>query len=334
MATIPSRPFSTVLIVTLALAAAAAAAPARGEEDVQHWLDRMSRAVEALDYRGTLVHVRNGQVDTLRVIHRSDENGVRERIVSIDGAPREVIRNGDKVRCVLPGDNPVTLESRLTGRLLPSLPVNRLLGPESAYLMSLGERERVAGMMARIIHIQPRDAYRYGSRLWLEEQTGMLLRYALIDHDGRQLQQVSFTSLELGANIADSEFEPEFIGREASGTWVEQALRPSGTSLQRASYAPRVPRGFRLVNAGQGSGKAGESFEYLLYSDGLSSFSIYVEPADSGNVASRVDAMGPVHVYTTQSGGRLFTVVGEVPSATVEFVGRQLRHAGRRTPQG
>src|SRR5699024_3224456 len=117
---------------------------------------------------------------TLNILHRADDDGVHERIYSVDGSPREILRSGNRVSCILPGTEPMMLESQLAGRLLPSLPVNRLLGPESGYQMSLGGRERVANMMARIIHIQPRDAYRYGSRLWLEEHTGMLLRFALI----------------------------------------------------------------------------------------------------------------------------------------------------------
>lgn len=303
--------------------------PARAEDSVQHWLDRMARAVESLDYRGTLVHVRNGRVDTLRIVHRADSDGVRQRIYSVDGVPREVLRNGDSVRCVLPGDEPMMLESQLAGRLLPSLPVNRLLGPESGYRMSLGGRERVADMMARIIHIQPRDAYRYGSRLWLEERTGMLLRYALIDHDGEQLQQLSFTSLDLGAKITDSELEPSLVGNELSTESIDESMQPAGSVAGPVTVRPRVPRGFRLANAGKGRGPDGGEFEHLLYSDGLSSFSIYVERAGSDAMAGRVETMGPVHVYSTQGGGRLFTVVGEVPAATVEFVGRQLRRTSR-----
>ncbi|RFF30428.1 MucB/RseB C-terminal domain-containing protein [Wenzhouxiangella sediminis] len=316
-------------MLAVLIAAATLAAPARAEETVQRWLDRMSRAVETLDYRGTLVNVRNGEVDTLRIIHRADEDGVRERIYSVDGVPREVLREGDSVRCVLPGDEPMMLESQLAGRLLPSLPVNRLLGPESGYRMTMGGRERVAGMMARIIHIQPRDAYRYGSRLWLEERTGMLLRYALIDHDGRQLQQLSFTSLELGANISDAELEPELVGQQFTTESIDESIHSAGSSVGPVPVSPRVPRGFRLVNAGQGRGAGGAEFDHLLYSDGLSSFSIYIERAGEETMAGRVETMGPVHVYTTQSGGRLFTVVGEVPAATVEFVGRQLRRTSR-----
>lgn len=316
------------LLTVLAVVVLFQASPsARAQQDVQGWLDRMSRAVETLDYRGTLVNVRNGQVDTLRIIHRADESGVRERIYSIDGSPREILRNGDSVRFMLPGDEPMLIESELTGRLLPSLPVNRLLGPESGYTMSMGGRERVAGMMARVIHIQPRDAYRYGCRLWLEERTGMLLRYALIDHDGRELQQLSFTALELGATISDSELEPELVGQAFEARELHKSEQTSRIGRHSLPVQPRVPRGFRLVNAGRGQGSEGASFDHLLYSDGLSSFSVYVEPTGSETVSGRVEAMGPVHVYSAQRGGQMFTVVGEVPVSTVEFVGRQLQQA-------
>ncbi len=311
------------------IATASLAAPAWAGKSVQHWLDRMSRAVETLDYRGTLVHVRDGQVDTLRIIHRADEDGVRERIYSVDGLPREVLRDGNSVRCVLPGDEPTMLVSQLAGRLLPSLPVSRLLGPESGYQMTLGARERVAGMMARIIRIQPRDAYRYGSRLWLEEHTGMLLRYALIDHDGRQLQQLSFTSLDLGANISDAELEPGLTGEGFATESIDESIHSAGSRVGPVPVSPQVPQGYRLVNAGKGRGAGGAEFEHMLYSDGLSSFSIYIERAGGDTIADRVEAMGSVHVYTTQSGDRLFTVVGEVPAATVELVGRQLRRESR-----
>ncbi len=325
---------SIVWLLTVVVGLLLSAAPAGAEDSINRWLERMSSAVESLDYRGTLVHVRNGQVDTLRVVHRSDENGVRERIVSIDGEPREILRKGGKVRCVLPGDQPVALESQLTGRLLPDLPVDRLLSADSAYRITLGDRARAAGMMARVIHIQPRDAYRYGSRLWLEESTAMLLRYAVIDHDGHQLQQVSFTSLELGAEINDAEFEPEFIGQEFAGTTLDPIQQPTDAVAQEASINPRVPRGFRLVHVGSGERNGGAEFEFQLYSDGISSFSIYIENTAEGETSSRVNSMGAVHVYTTRSSGKLYTVLGEVPAATVEFVGRQLKRAERDRARG
>lgn len=302
-------------------------APALAGGDVQQWLDRMARAVETLNYRGTLVHVRDDQVVTLGIVHRADENGVRERIYSIDGKPREVLRDGNRVRCLLPGgDQPHMLESYLSGRLLPVLPINRLTRPESAYRMKMAGRERVAGMMTRIVSIQPRDRFRYGYRLWLEENTGMLLRYALIDRDGRQLQQLSFTSIELGVPISDAELRPRMLNApRVLTTRLDDAQSGIDRRHRRSSIAPRVPPGFQLANVGRGRGETGNVFEHLLFSDGLASFSIYVESGSGEAVTSRMETIGPVHIFIQQVGDRLFTVVGEVPVETVEFVGRQFR---------
>ncbi len=304
----------------------AATATADRDDDIQHWLDRMARAVETLNYRGTLVHIREDRIDTLRIIHRADEHGVKERIYAVDGEPREVLRDGNKVRCLLPGDQPQVLESQLSGRLLPNLPLNRLTSSESAYRMAMAGNERVAGMPARIITIEPRDGYRYGYRLWLEKNTGMLLRYALVDHDGRQIQQLSFTSIELGVNISDAELAPALT--DAVKVLTTRLDDPEGRvspNRRNEAFSDRVPPGFHLANVGKGRGEDGEVFEHLLFSDGLASFSIYIERATPEAVGSRMEAMGPVHVFTDQSGGQMLTVVGEVPAATVEFVGRNFR---------
>lgn len=321
--------FPAVALMTALFSGTAAVA---SEDDVQTWLDRMTHAVETLNYRGTLVHIRDGAVDTMRIVHRADEDGVHERIYSIDGEPREVLRDGSRVRCLLPGDQPQVLESHFAGRLLPSMPIDRLTQPESAYRMSMGGRDRVAGMMTRVILIEPRDEFRYGYRLWLEEKTGMLLRYALIDRDGRQLQQLSFAEIEIGVPISDLELAPGIsdAGRVLT-TRLENAGDQAPAGQKYAAIESRVPAGFRLANVGHGHGEGGSAFDHLLFSDGLASFSIYIEKASADAVGSRMESIGPVHVYTSQAGGRLFTIVGEVPASTVEAVGREFRSDQFRT---
>lgn len=315
------------LILTLVMAVPAAVA----EDSVHDWLERMTRAVETLDYRGTLVHVRNDTVDTLRIVHRADEDGVRERIYSIDGEPREVLRDGSRVRCLLPGDQPQVLESHFAGRLLPSLPIDRLTGADSAYRMVLGPRDRVAGLMTRVVSIEPRDDFRYGYRLWLEEDTGMLLRYALIDRQGHQLQQLSFTDIEIGASIRDEELAPGLADApRVLTTRLEDHDGDRPSERRYHSLSSRAPSGFRLANVGRGRSGSGNVFEHLLFSDGLASFSVYIEQASTPTRGSRMESIGALHVFTAQAGDRLYTVVGEVPAATVEAVAREVRSARDR----
>lgn len=303
--------------------------PTLADEEVGAWLDRMSRAVDSLNYRGTLVHMRNGHVDTLRIIHRADEDGIRERIYSLDGQPREILREGNQVRTLLEGNQPLVVQGRIGARLLPNLPINQRSSPILAYRMRFDGTERVAGMNTRVIEIRPRDRFRYGHRFWLEERTGMLLRSALLDHSGRHLQKLTFVDIELGVPISDRELAPAIEVRDApESTMDEQSVSPpvAGSDLREATWTPaRLPDGFRLANVGRGVGADGRTFEHLLFSDGLTSFSVYVEEAGDRSASERIEAIGPVHVYTGMLEQYRVTVVGEVPPATVALIAQQLQ---------
>lgn len=331
MLSMPQRLLTGCFLVLMCLGVHATAPD---DDEVGYWLDRMVRAIETLDYRGTLVHMRDGHVDTLHIVHRVDENGIRERIFSIDGPPREVLRDGKQVRVLLGGQESMVVEGGIGSRLLPNLPPDRLSQPILAYRMKMDGTERVAGLYARILDIRPRDQFRYGHRFWLEKETGMLLRSALLDHEGNYLQHLSFVSLELNVPIASSEFEPELDA--ASVTEIKMtAARPAAGSdsaqMAQPSWTPRMlPDGFRLAAVNHGINDAGVEFEHLLFSDGLASFSIYIMPAQASDepLSERIDVVGPVHVFTGTVDGHRVTVVGEVPSATVALVAQQLERNG------
>jgi sigma-E factor negative regulatory protein RseB len=314
----------------LALVLVSASVIVQADDEADEWLDRMLRAIETLNYRGTLVHMRDGHVDTLRIVHRADEDGIRERIVSIDGPPREVLRDGKQVRILLGGDQSMVVHGGIGSRLLPNVAPNRLSQTILAYRMSFSGTERVAGLYARVLEIRPRDQFRYGHRFWLEEDTGMLLRSALLDYEGNYLQHLSFVTIDLDVAIGSSELEPELDVSDA----LEIKMSPvsddgteTSSELARPSWTPRMlPDGFRLASVSRGYNSDGQEFEHLLFSDGLASFSVYVKAAhpEDGPDSERIDAIGPVHVFTGTVEDHRVTVVGEVPSATVAFVAQQL----------
>ncbi len=65
-------------------------------QEARNWLDRMNRAVDELNYRGTFVHVLDGTAETLHIVHRNVAGSSGERILSLDGAGREIIRQDDR----------------------------------------------------------------------------------------------------------------------------------------------------------------------------------------------------------------------------------------------
>src|SRR3990167_7455154 len=71
--------------------------------DGREWLDKMSRAINETSFEGTFVYLHGDQLETIRILHSVDEKGQeRERLVSLTGTAREVIRDGSKVTCILP----------------------------------------------------------------------------------------------------------------------------------------------------------------------------------------------------------------------------------------
>ncbi len=308
----------------LLLATALVSADSR---DVQSWLDRMSFAVNNLTYSGTLVFVRGHKIDTLRIWHQAE--GQMERLVSLNGAQREVWRDPDSVRCIMPESQQVLVDSRLTEGVFPSFTADQL--DASRYSLKLGGVERVAGLPAQLLTIQPLDEFRYGHQLWLDRDSGMLLKSVLVDN-GEPVEQLLFTQIQIGGHIPQSELRPPLKPGLVEVEMPTSVAGPGASNADEGHWAvTEIPAGFALrshrhsTHAEQGDG------EHLLFSDGMASVSIYVEPSPKGRGGlSGYSKVGAVNMFGTQKGGFSVTAVGEVPSATVRKMAESVDRRARR----
>lgn len=287
-------------------------------QDAAGWLVRMGEALSGLDYHGDLVYSHGGQLETLRIYHAAGPDGERERLVTVSGAPREIIRAGGRVTCVGTSVHPSVYGAQLPPRLLGALPGSDPVALQGHYVLALGVSERVAGLDAQLLEVRPRDAYRYGYRLWLERETGMLLKSVRFGADGRPVEQLMFTRIALREKPADV----DLVGSAIEGA-IQNSLELPQPGAGRASGwgVVELPSGFLLVlqqptapdTTGQGA------TEHLIYSDGIASVSVYVEPLSSNVPAfSGPASRGAMNLYGRVLDGRQITVLGDVPAATVE----------------
>lgn len=291
------------------------------------WLDRMSAAMSQMSYQGTFVYVQGDTVETMRITHVSDESGVRERLVSVSGVKREVLRDSSGVRWVQGDDHSVMADPAFGRSFFPdiSVPTSDVSG--SAYRFQVGKSERIAGHSGRQIKIIPMDSYRYGYSLWLEEQSALLLKWELTDNKHNRLAKLMFTDLRLGSEVDSNELRSS--SRLNEFKQVESRL-PSGGSLSHSNpkwQAGTLPPGYRLTSHRYLGNNDKGIYEHLVYSDGLAAVSVYVEsieqdpPSQSGTMSR----MGTTHAYSRVSDGILITVVGDVPAATVQAIGDAVR---------
>jgi len=293
-------------------------------QEARGWLERMNRAVEELNYRGTFVHVLDGTAETLHIVHRNADGSSGERILSLDGVGREIIRQGDEVQCILPDRRVVLLETRNDVSPLVSALPSSAAELELHYEITLQASARVANRAAQMLEIKPRDEFRYGYMLWLDQETAMPLQSQLIDEQGQVVEQILFTEIDLVAEIPAAALEPTI---DTAGFTT---LRPpESVPLAAASIpwrAAAVPGGFKLSVATQ-SPIAGSEYpvEHLVYSDGLATVSVFIEdPKTQAEVGDGFSNLGSTNAFSLTLRGRKVTAVGEVPRQTVRTIASSL----------
>jgi sigma-E factor negative regulatory protein RseB len=317
---------SALLFLVLTVSAAHA------DEDATKWLERMSRAAHTLNYIGTFVYMQDGQLETMQLVHAVDEAGEHDRLVSLSGPNREVIREHGQVTCYLPEKDDLVAEHPATP---PGFPLNLPTQWEQLrhlYDFRVLELSRVAGLSAQHVAIVPRDKLRYGQNYWIAIDSGLLLRADVVNEQGEVLEQLEFTSVSLLDQIPVQQLQPE-----AGSRAIDLSPKPPLPEVQITQplhwHVARLPAGFELeLQRQHAMAEDGVTVEHLIYSDGLASVSIFIEPrrdhdqiVEGGSTSRR----GSVNAYTHMLPQQRVIVLGEVPLATVMQIGESIAPLGR-----
>jgi sigma-E factor negative regulatory protein RseB len=315
------RPFAACLLLLLFSPSLWAGNFVEGRE----WLERMSTAMSQMSYQGTFVYSRGDSLETMRITHIVDDSGVQERLYAVSGPQREVIRDKDGVRCVLSDDQSIVEDPVVAGDIFPGIPLDVLGEEDTQYRIQVGGISRIAGQTARKVSIKPVDEFRYGYSLWLEQYSGLLLKWVLHDNEGNALAKLMFTELNLGNDI----HEEELISQTPSEHFVKlETGMPDRESLTRTTprWKPAsLPPGFKLASHSVQQKQGKSVFEHQVYSDGLASVSVYIEDVMSDQTEiSGASRIGTAHAYSRNVGDKQITVIGEVPSVTVLSIGNSV----------
>jgi len=327
----PARVHRRAAALALAAATVLGAGPGAAEEtsgrDASYWLDRMMHATRSLNYDGTFVYRKGEHMESMRIVHRAGPDGERERLVSLSGAAREVIRDESRVTCILPDSASVVVSKSRPRSLLPAGVSGASEDIERYYSLAVEEGDRVAGRETQVIVVEPRDRYRYGYRLWLDRGTGLLLKSELV-HDSRMpIEQIVYTSISTPDRIADELLEPEHSGE--GFTWYTTEGNDATASGREAKWDVEwLPDGFEMSErAFDPVATSRMPVEQMVYSDGLATVSVFVEElAPGGERLEGASRMGAMNAYGRVVGDYQITTVGEVPPATVEGVARSVVH--------
>ena len=327
-----TRQIGAILVVcgVLLLSALSVRAETPGEaapeqpETASDWLKRLGPALNMTSYRGVFVYARGDQVHSMRIAHRFQDGQVQERLVLQDGGSGEIVRKGMDVVCVLPDQGRIRLDD-----VIPSGPFAEAFSTQFMpvvqwYTPELMGEDRVAGYDTVTVALRANDEHRYSHRLWLEKNTGLLVKSHVRDAEGDVLEQFQFTSLEITDDMADQEFEVQTEGREINRTLDDPEQARSPVARMNGWTLDWRPEGFMPAAAPRsGKGKA------VAFSDGLTAFSVFVEPAGHLRMPTGASTIGATTIYmrdvVVAEKPFLIAVVGEIPPTTARKLADAVR---------
>lgn len=302
---------AAVALVLVSLPAAADGTPG-------DWLTRMSVAVKTTNYEGTVIRIRDAEIEALKVTHVVADGIVRERLIAQEGNGLEIVRNGDEAHWILP-DKKQVLVDKWNGQstLFSALPLSDIrFGSE--YDVSIVGNERVAGRMTVVIAIRPHDDYRFGHRLWLDSETAFPLQTKLIAGGGDAIEQVRFADIRISNEIDAHALSPTIDTEDFR--WFANPGRKVDDIVETSWRSSKLPPGFRPVSTHKETLPGSDDpVVHIRYSDGLASVSVFVEPA-KGKSRSKHSRTGLPNGYSTRIGDYQVTAVGEVPMQTVKQI--------------
>jgi len=291
--------------------------------DASDWFERMSNAFANQTYAGVFVYSNGNRMDSLRVYHTLVDGREREHIVRLDGERYELIRDGDHLVCVHASDWTGDIQHQIPSGPFAKAFVRDLTKLNQYYSFEPEGETRVVDRDAVSFSVKPKDENRYGYRIWLDKETGLLLKSVLLDGDN-VLERFQFTQLQVGGAIDEANLELDSTGdalvHYPRSTKQEQEENAEVSSRWQLAW---LPPGFELSSqAIRREISEDNSADTLTFSDGIAAFSVFIDAADddvnSDMVAQTGATAAVMHKLQTTDGSYNITVVGEVPMETVK----------------
>lgn len=290
------------------------------QQDGLFWLGRVVNAAHKLNYSGTFVYRNGGIEETSRITHVFEAGGEVERLEVLDGSPREVIRNNEEVMCYLPGSHTLIIEKRRQRRSFPALLPVSLSGLTEHYAIRKGPLGRVAEHESQIVYLEPKDDLRFGQQLWIDTNTGLLLKIGLINERNETIETFAFTQLQIGGVIERDSLKSKFVAQ--SKKWRVQHVRATESRTEDAAwqFKTQLPGFLKLTGMIRQAHPGGPEVFHVVFSDGLAAISVFIETLPE-NPEPGMISMGAINVYRRIVGKYLLVVMGEVPQNTLKKLG-------------
>lgn len=297
-------------------------ASALAQDDPWMILQKTANAARELNYQGVFVYQNGSQLRSIQIHHINTGGKEMTRNVVMDGEQREVYSQGNNIVIFHPLQQKVLVERRRGQNLFPAMLPTDLTLLRTSYSATQVGSDNVAGRPAYIVELVPKDAYRYRYKVWVDTETGLLLKMTLGSAENVTLEQIAFTQLNMLSSPNTDLMQPKI-------DMSKQYVMENEESVQHVTkqwVVTQLPPGYRQIDHVERvvPGKA-VPVNQIVFSDGIASVSLFIEPIGKGmRPKMGHKLMGSTNMCAHVVDGHQVIVVGEVPAATVQQISRSV----------
>lgn len=303
--------------------------PEQIEKTAKVSLERLSQALQQRNFSTSFVVVKNNQAEPYHWFHGVTQDGIELEILALlNGPRRDKLRKGNIVSYIEPELPPYSLTSEQISGPIPAIFSRDISTLETSYdFISVG-RSRVLGRAAQLIRIVSKDQHRYGHWVWLDQETDLLLKLAMITNKGQLLEQVQFTHLDITENPAES--LKQLLGSELP------KIIDVPDNYQNESLSWQVnwmPKGFTRLQANRHRIPiTKQAVEFMLFNDGLVDVSVYVGKSDAQQRTVEYVMDGATVILNQVVDGIEVSVVGKIPASTAQLIANSVTFNANPNP--
>jgi sigma-E factor negative regulatory protein RseB len=295
--------------------------------DAMQWVQKMSEAMQQLSYKGRFIYLHDKHLESMSVHHINDDQGIRERLVSLNGEAREILRDNTNLTCIWPSSRQVVVDQANS-----KVNASPLWIPDDVarlgkfYHFKLSGKDRIADHPAVVVSIQPKDQFRYGMQVWIDEDNGLLLQSNLLDEQGRIAEQVMFTEIEL---LSDDERQTFSVSPQVEHGYALIRSHEGGDDAVRLPADQRwqiqdMPGGFWLKTSFRKKMMSSPDYtQHMVFTDGMAYVSVFIEKNTDDGLSGE-SSMGAINAYGSRYQDYTITAIGEVPAITVKHIAESL----------
>lgn len=292
------------------------------EEDPWLMLEKAGQAARKLSYKGIFVYQGGHGVSNLQITHMNYTQGEFTRVVSLDGAPREVLRQGNEAIIYSPQNEKIMIEKRRMQSSFPALLPGLADSLKVSYTARVVGKERVGGRDGVLVQLAPRDRFRYGYRFSVDREFGLLLKSVMLNEKNEVVEQVAFSQLTLMPMSGMDWFHPNVERGKDYVMQPEENVTPNREEGETWRVAQLPPGYVRVEQLTRNMPGKLLPVRQLIFSDGLASISLFIEALGKGAQPKSGHLLqGATNIYANTVDGYQVVVVGDVPEAVVRQIG-------------